>query len=530
MSDHVNSLNKLMQTEDETIWNETFSADKIHCADQQTARRFKGYSDNVAELKFDVTPNTSVVAYYSSTGNVNERNQPVELFGAPDTRVLIAWNGKSDSNGVETMIVSTDEECKIGEATAMISVMPLPGKPIAIERANSESFSEAKRIINSRLPKKTENGEGPSAPTHRIVTQIIGSHNIFVLKASDVRDFCEQVKKYVERKYEGRASAWFDPDLLTVIDFYFQNGFRYFAFDLTEVGVLKEKEAIAYTFSSKFAYYPLVINRIGGNNDFSAFDLIIMSPCELTPNGAVTELTPPGKPAYGENQGTLAGGGCVSFSIEDVKRVAPSLNVFDSGTKNVYAYNVTFEKRLNSFTNDFTAIASTKKTTKSSALTSFDSYLKRVQVLPPGKTQNQNVEEKQPSEDDLKLVRVLPSDEELGENAGEKQSSDSAIDQDSSVGLVPSPDASDNDGGDEEIALDANKECESEKTGAESNKTADKDSRQEENAESQPTSDSEAPKHEDPASPSAESENSDGPTPAPVPETELHVTSDPENK
>lgn len=176
-------------------------------------------------------------------------------FKEPEQNAVIAWNGKE-----EIMILSTDEENEIEGGGAVLSVLPLPGKPISVLPASTEAFEEANRLIRSKLDVV---GMG-----EKVLTAKIGTHNIFVWKIDSPDDFGNEVRAYIKKTYEDQADAHIGKDVEKIVRQYFDQGFRYFAFDLTFMSDEDTtKVAIAYRFESKFVYYPLVISKIGGTGD-----------------------------------------------------------------------------------------------------------------------------------------------------------------------------------------------------------------------------------------------------------------------
>jgi hypothetical protein len=138
---------------------------------------------------------------------------------------------------------------------------------------------------------------------------------------------------------------------LKTIKKYFDRGFRYFAFDLTEVGTTPStKEAIAYTFKSKFAYYPLAISAIGGTGRTTA-DLIVMTPGSVNLGGAFEK---------GKEQAKLRliGNKTVDFSLDELRGLEPRLaKTFEPIRVNsvkVRNFWIVSED-ISSFTDDFTA-------------------------------------------------------------------------------------------------------------------------------------------------------------------------------
>jgi hypothetical protein len=156
-----------------------------------------------------------------------------------------------------------------------------------------------------------------------MMTKKIGSHNIFVWEMEDISTFKDDVCAYIAQTYNNEATALVTDKALQVIKGYHDRGFRYFAFDLTEVK--KEaatKEAIAYRFQSTFAYYPLAISSIGGTGH-GLIDLIVMTPGSINLGGAFEQ----GKEEFPI---IVKGKTTVDFTMNEVKDLDPHLaGVFD---------------------------------------------------------------------------------------------------------------------------------------------------------------------------------------------------------
>ncbi|NLE38349.1 MAG: hypothetical protein GX621_10030 [Pirellulaceae bacterium] len=173
-------------------------------------------------------------------------------FNEPRQNGVIAWNGKE-----QILILSTDENSNVEGGGATLSVLPLPGKPISVLPASTKAFDDATAMIKKKL--------SMVAKGTMLLEAKIGTHNIFIWKLDSPDDFADQVRAYIKEKYDGKADALVTEDAEKVIKQYFEQGFRYFAFDLAFMPEKQEtKVAIAYRFESPYVYYPLVISRIGG--------------------------------------------------------------------------------------------------------------------------------------------------------------------------------------------------------------------------------------------------------------------------
>ncbi len=174
-------------------------------------------------------------------------------FDEPRQNGVIAWNGKE-----EILILSTDENSNVKGGGAALSVLPLPGKPISILPASTKAFDEATRLIKRKL--------SMVAKGQLMLEAKIGTHNIFVWELDSPEEFAGQVRAYIKKKYDGQADALVTEDTEKIIQYYFAQGFRHFAFDLAFMSEKPQtKVAIAYRFESPYVYYPLVVSRIGGS-------------------------------------------------------------------------------------------------------------------------------------------------------------------------------------------------------------------------------------------------------------------------
>ncbi|MBQ9874552.1 MAG: hypothetical protein IJM30_08810 [Thermoguttaceae bacterium] len=267
-----------------------------------------------------------------------------DAFNEPDQQGVLAWNGKTDASGEEILILSTNEQTTGGQSAAMISIFPLPGEPIAIERANAQSFVAAKALLQEKLPSSASGEEGSMGVVYDTK---IGSHNIFVWEIESTDDFQGKVQSYVAAKYDGQAAAAITPNTIKVIEKYIGEGFRYFAFDLTQVGEeMATKEAIMYRFKSTYAYFPLRISQVGGVGE-TKVDLVVLTPCEKL---AFTERSSIQKDTTG-----LSMFGPVKFEKDDLVKIDPA--IADLLKDGALARSTVFRsEKIDSFENDFEAI------------------------------------------------------------------------------------------------------------------------------------------------------------------------------
>ncbi|MBR0224916.1 MAG: hypothetical protein IJL92_02530 [Thermoguttaceae bacterium] len=269
-------------------------------------------------------------------------NGPDNVYYALNQNAVVAWNGHE-----ELLILSTNEKSLLPEGSAMLSVIPLPGKPISVERASLRSFAAAKAIWVEK------NGEHLPQVIRSVFTTKIGVHSVFVMEIESKDDFLSKVQYSIANFYNNKAAAVITPDALKVVEQYLKEGFHYFAFDLTFVDdEYSTKEAIAYRFESSYIYFPLRISQVGGVGD-TFVDLVV-----LTPMGE-KKLTFSSRSGIDGRDGSL-GTKFVRepFSSKDLADIDASLpSLF--GNQTVYGRRITFRSyKIDGFQNDFELIPS----------------------------------------------------------------------------------------------------------------------------------------------------------------------------
>ena len=265
---------------------------------------------------------------------------PDYVYSAPNQNAVVAWNGHE-----ELLILSTNEKSLLPEGSAMLSVIPLPGKPISVERASLTSFAIAKAIFVEKV------GEHLPQVIGSVFTTKIGVHSVFVMEIESKDDFLSKVQCSIANFYDNKAAAVITPDALKVVEQYLKEGFRYFAFDLTFVdNELSTKEAIAYRFESQYLYFPLRISQVGGVGN-TIVDLVVLS----TLGDKKMTFTP--RSGVGVNYPKLVTKFAPEpFSPEDLAYIDASLpSLFKNQT--VYGRYITFPVRnIDSIQNDFETV------------------------------------------------------------------------------------------------------------------------------------------------------------------------------
>jgi hypothetical protein len=103
----------------------------------------------------------------------------------------------------------------------------------------------------------------------------IGAHHISVTKVLNGRRFISWVRKYLATK--GYKRARIPSKLVKVVKEYIRDGFKWFVFDIVEVGKRQvTTDAIKYTFDTNQMYYPLRITKT--ETGHTKVKLIVLTP------------------------------------------------------------------------------------------------------------------------------------------------------------------------------------------------------------------------------------------------------------
>ena len=182
----------------------------------------------------------------------------VQVF-EPGQKAIIAYDGFE-----EMIILSTDLSATA--AAHVIEFMPLPSKP-EVALADAKTFRRLDAIVRAHnlefviMYKGRAGGPLESARVSLIMHQRLGPHDISVVKTDDLGAFIKWMKKFFDKK-------GFDPWTPSekeryVIGDYIDKGYRYFAFDVLEIGAAPRTiEPLVYTFKTDKLYYPMTISTL----------------------------------------------------------------------------------------------------------------------------------------------------------------------------------------------------------------------------------------------------------------------------
>ena len=199
----------------------------------------------------------------------------------PNQRAVIAYDGKQ-----EILLLSTD--LRASEPTKVLEVIPFPSEPKA-QKGDVLVFYKATELINQKLfPRKRAGfgkggamggmGVGGTAPppAGEVTShEKIGAHDVSVIHVLDRDRFVAWVEDYLKKS--GVDNPRIPPPLESVIEEYLEDEFKWFVFDVVELGKKTvTKDAIQYRFKTRFLYYPMRITRAEKGD--TTVKLLILSP------------------------------------------------------------------------------------------------------------------------------------------------------------------------------------------------------------------------------------------------------------
>lgn len=228
-----------------------------------------------------VSPEVLVVEP-SGPGNLVSGSRPEVKFDPlkvtvfePRQRALIAWNGKE-----EILLLSTDQ--RASQQSSVLEVIPLPARP-TVRLGDFKTFELAQQLVVNKHMWACAHGGAQAElirgfkPAGRIeFEQKMGAHQLTVAQVLDRAQFIEFVQQHLRAKY-GVQDAPIRPEFAAIIQGYLDDGFRWFAFDVIELGEAnRSREPIEYRFASDTIFYPLRISRL--EEGPTELDLLIFAP------------------------------------------------------------------------------------------------------------------------------------------------------------------------------------------------------------------------------------------------------------
>lgn len=272
------------------------------------------------------------------------------VFLCGKMQAIVAWNGKTDAEGEQILILSGEFVSAETKNEAVLGIIPLPDNPISIKRSSID-MNAVKTAIEKKIEKKTPSG-GRVVPVKVEPERSVADHSVFVLKFENEADFLLDIRKSLASVYSSGVDIDISTEDVEVIKKYVEKGMFYFAFNLAPLGQWPaQKASLAFHFKTKSAYYPLAINKIGGTGH-SLIDLVVMTPGMIKLQGAFEK----GKE---EVPVVVKGRTSISWSTDEIKLLTPELSEFfeKNGLESVRARNFLFEtENIDQFLGDFVAV------------------------------------------------------------------------------------------------------------------------------------------------------------------------------
>lgn len=193
----------------------------------------------------------------------------------PQQRAIILWNGKE-----EILLLSTDQ--KATEKSTILEVIPLPSEP-KIRLGAFETFEKAQKLVVEKRMWACAHGGAkagaaalPANAARITFQQKMGAHDLAVANVLDKDAFVEFVQDYLQQKYQ-TPEAPIRPEFVAIIQSYLDEGCRWFAFDVIELGdSVQSRQPIEYRFASDQVYYPLRISTLEQGE--TKVDLLVFAP------------------------------------------------------------------------------------------------------------------------------------------------------------------------------------------------------------------------------------------------------------
>jgi len=243
----------------------------------------------------------------------------LSLYKESRQQALVAWNGK------EQMLFLTTNEQSVAGTRALISIMPLPGAPIAIKESERAVITRARNLVDKKI---AEAGKTLDSGLALVFKTEIGVHKIFVWKIDSIDTLRNDINQFIAKTYGKEYSALISKEGYDIIKKYNESGFKYFAFDLVlaDGKAEKTKVTIMYHYKSNFAFYPVAISQVGGTG-VSTIALTMISP------GGFNKV---GVSMGGMDEAMLRnarkGGIEVDLSLNDLRSITPPLADFFANT------------------------------------------------------------------------------------------------------------------------------------------------------------------------------------------------------
>jgi Kunitz/Bovine pancreatic trypsin inhibitor domain/Uncharacterized protein conserved in bacteria (DUF2330) len=187
------------------------------------------------------------------------------------------------NNKKEVLILGT--ELRADRRIPIIRFIPFPSEP-EVSLAPKGVFSRLAAIVAKYKLRYvyTFQSKGGKASSHSQGVEVrlnarLGSHDLTVIKVSNVAAFRAWVNKYFDQRHLPVRPSY--PGVEAIVADYVHRGFDFFVLDAVDVTVDNRfVDPIAYTFKSDALYYPLkTSNTFGGKGEIELFVISLNTLC-----------------------------------------------------------------------------------------------------------------------------------------------------------------------------------------------------------------------------------------------------------
>ena len=178
----------------------------------------------------------------------------------PKQDAIIAWNGKEELLYLQTTLSSSKD-------TKVLEMMPLPSRP-SVEACAPGLFKRCGFL----LPKPPEavaaaGGDDPfggsvdsAGAAEEVERKLIGAHDLRIVELHDAKAFSDWVAKEFST---GKGGLTVPEPMLTVINDYAKDGFKWYLFDIVDLSQQEAKKTpLKIRFATEQLYYPMRNTRV----------------------------------------------------------------------------------------------------------------------------------------------------------------------------------------------------------------------------------------------------------------------------
>ena len=196
---------------------------------------------------------------------------------------IVVWNGLEGAQGRELLIFGSREKSietmKPGESDVALGIVPLNGKPTAIQRTGAE-FESLHTLLDYKFACKHPQDE---TAVENVDFPERAPYCAFDIEVKDTKTFADDVNSALKLRLPG-AETFFSAEDLDVVGAYLQRGVRYFVFDVFDFTEFDEssftKTSLAIDFPTPRLFIPAEIGKIG-KTERIMLDILVFTPGDV---------------------------------------------------------------------------------------------------------------------------------------------------------------------------------------------------------------------------------------------------------